>query len=128
MVFYTGYLLGSTFTKIKMPKEPDSVPLQMSVSTPDSVLSRVFSERSLYNSDYVDYLDRDSPSGDSYRCALIIRKDIRLVSFPSTEFYFSFPSLEEKQSFILVGHFWHSSRSCTNKRTLISKNGYSKSR
>jgi len=103
MVFYTGYLLGSTLTKIKTPKEPDSVPLQMSISTPDSVLSRVFSERSLVNSDYVDDLDRDSPSGDSYRCALIIRKDIRLVSFPSTDSILAFPAQRKNNHSFLSG-------------------------
>lgn len=73
LLLYTGYTLGTRKSKIGKKENVEKENGEALGDAQGGALKRVMSERSLAS--------EDSPVGDNYRCALIVRKDCGLVGF-----------------------------------------------
>ena len=79
LLLLTGYCLGSRKSKMQIMKHDGKEAQENSMERTESVLSRVMSEPSITSPESVDGSEKGSPIGDTYRCALIVRKDCGLV-------------------------------------------------
>jgi len=77
LLFMTGYWMGSRKSKMQIMKHVHKEAVGSCMDPPESALSRVTSEPSITSPESVDS-EKGSPIGDTYRCALIVRKDCGL--------------------------------------------------